>query len=114
MSANAGNMGTAMVYVYFSVAMIFSACLTSIIPTMLANVFGRESFPALQGIVLTVGGLVSSTTGTIGGMIADANGGSYSQAFVIYAVVCFAMAAIAVLGIGIPCVKKYREGRKAD
>lgn len=109
LSANAGNMGIALVYVYFSVAMIFGACLNTIIPTMIANIFGRNIFPALQGIVLTVGGLVSATTGTIGGLIADADGGSYSQVFIIYAVVCFVMAAIAVLGVGIPCSKKYRE-----
>jgi len=104
----ANTQSAIVIYFYYSLAMIFSTCLTALIPIMLANVFGRESFPALQGIVLTVGGLVSSTTGTIAGVIADANGGSYSPAFIIYAVVCFVMTAIALFGVGIPCMKKYR------
>jgi MFS family permease len=101
--------GSVIIYAYFSMSMIWSACLATALPTMLANVFGRESFPALQGICLTVGGLISSTTGTIAGLIADTNGGSYSIAFIVYAIVAFVGCVFSVFGIGIPCVKKYRQ-----
>ena len=93
--------------------MIYTACLIPVLATMLANIFGRESFPTLQGIVLTVGGLMSATTGTIGGMIADANNGSYSAAFVAYGITCLVACAIAVFGVGLPCARKYKAERLA-
>ena len=101
------------IYAYRFLSSIYSACLIPVLATMLANIFGRESFPSLQGVVLTAAGLVSATTGTIGGLLADANNGSYSTAFIVYGIVCFIASVVAVFGVGVPCAKKYKAERMA-
>jgi MFS family permease len=96
--------------VYFSCVMIaiLNSLLFVILPTMLANYFGSESFPAIQGFSLLIGGLASSTTGVIGGIIRDASGG-YSGAFLLYGALALISAAIFIFLVGIPCTQKYKK-----
>lgn len=101
------------IYAYRFLTAIYAATLIPTLATMVANIFGRESFPSLQGISLTAGGLISATTGTIGGLIADVNNGSFSVVFVVYGIVSLVACAVAVFGVGLPCARRYKKSQDA-
>jgi len=100
--------GTSMVNLYFEmcISMVFANCVNTLLPTAVSNYFGRKSFPSIQGFLLMFA-IVASTTSIICGVIADANGGSYTIAFYVYAVVCLVAAAMG-FAYGIVMHKKYK------
>ena len=100
--------GDISVYLYQFLAASINSTLFVLIPTMIGNYFGRESFPTIQGIVLMVGGLLSSTTGLISGYIGDVTG-DFAVAFLIYGAISIIVAIICVFAIGIPSRIKYKK-----
>lgn len=79
----------------------------AVTPTIYANYFGNKHFPEIQGFALLIGGLLSSTTGLISGMIRDTTG-SYLGAFYLYGVLALVGFLVFVFGVGIPTSKKYK------
>lgn len=95
------------VYATIAITTVIGSCAMVIMPTIYANYFGSESFSSIQGFSLLIGGLASSTTGVIGGIIADLTG-SYDLALYIYGTLALIGAGILLFGVGIPCEKKYK------
>lgn len=90
--------------------LLVSSIEISVVPVIYSNCFGNKDFSLIQGFSLMVGGLCSSTTGIIGGAVKDATG-SYSGAYLLYGTLSIAIAMLAIICIGIPCRKKYRESK---
>lgn len=106
-AATVGNSGTWVIYTAFVLTAMVNSCLMTVIPTVIANYYGIESFATLQGFTLLIGGLVSSTSGIITGALADLTG-DYTFGYIIYGVVALVGAAIAIFGVGIPCARRYK------
>lgn len=103
--------GHSMPALYFEmcISMVFAVCVNTMLPTAVCNYFGRESFPALQGVIMMIAGLISSTTSIICGLIADVNGGSYTKAFILYGFICLVCALIGFIGVGFNMNRKYKK-----
>jgi MFS family permease len=80
----------------------------AIMPIIYANYFGNKAFPQIQGLSLLMGGLLSSATGIVGGIIADATG-SYSMAYILFGSFAIAAAVLCIFGVGLPSRRKYRN-----
>lgn len=108
MFVGAATPGAWAVYVFFIFLYLYAPVLFSVNATLYGNYFGREHFSEIQGFQLTIGGLLSCTTGVVSGAIADATG-SYAAALVIYGVLACVMVIVSIFFIGIPCMRKYKK-----
>ena len=102
------QVGTFIVYTNSILTLLINSSTMTIMPAIYANYFGRANFPQIQGLSLLISGLLSSTTGIIGGYIKDLTG-SYAIAYLLYGALALVAAFIAFFLIGVPSIKKYRN-----
>ena len=90
-------------YAFFSYAARIMTSAANLLPAAyLANYYGRDSFPVIQGFCLLCAGLFSSTNSTIAGIIKD-TAGSYAPHFYLCAILAIIAA---ICGFSINYAKK--------
>jgi MFS family permease len=100
--------GSFVIYTQSVLVSVLGSGTMAIMPIMYANYFGNKAFPQIQGLSLLMGGLLSSATGIVGGIIADATG-SYSTAYVLFGSFALVAAVLCIFVVGLPSRRKYKN-----
>ena len=88
------------IFVYYVLVGLTFGGISNLVPTAVANFWGRDHFPKILGTTMMIGGFVTSWAGTIGGAIFESTG-SYENAFILSAVIVL-LCALCGLFIKIP------------
>lgn len=74
------------IFVYYILVGLTFGGISNLVPTAVANYWGRDHFPKILGTTMMLGGFITSWAGTIGGAIFESTG-AYTMAFIIAGVV---------------------------
>jgi predicted MFS family arabinose efflux permease len=92
------------IFVYYALVGLTFGGISNLVPTAIANFWGRDHFPKILGTAMMIGGFVTSWAGTIGGAIFEATG-AYTNAFILGAVIII-ICALCGIFIKIPKAEK--------
>jgi MFS family permease len=100
--------GSFVIFTHSILVSILGSGAMAIMPIIYANYFGNKAFPQIQGLSLLMGGLLSSATGIVGGIIADVTG-SYSMAYVLFGSFALVAAVFCIFIVGLSSRRKYKS-----
>lgn len=88
------------IFAYYALVGLTFGGISNLLPTAVANFWGRDHFPKILGTSMLISGIITAWAGTIGGAIFEATG-AYTNAFILAGTVVI-ICAICALLIRIP------------
>lgn len=92
------------IFAYYILVGLTFGGISNLVPTAVANFWGRDNFSTILGTTMMIGGFITSWAGTIGGAVFESTG-AYTNAFILAGGIIF-VCALCGLFIKIPKNKK--------